>query len=1033
MKISTVTRVSRPIHALLLSAFLILTARPLAADEKDSARAEWMTGYLKLESGDKAVANNNVVVAAGLYKEALAIFENVQQKYPNWNPTLLKYRIAYCQQQIGKLEAKYQSDTSELSKEDLVVLSARQTEQIQQLTSSLDELKTRVSTLSESLGNMQAAAQKSNALEAAVATLSTEKKMLEDEAVRLNLRLKEALDQLAKLSAAAELQGKLTQAEDALRAAQESINTLKATNVQQLDAAAAAKAQASDLNRQLDDARAQLSGLNTAARANKEILDAQAETINKQTIQLAAQEAKLALAEKTSREQAQASSSHEREKAAMAAELAELRQFRDRTNAEREADKKSMSASADSARKEIQALSGEVAALNTQLAETKAQAQQLAGDLAGSRQQLASDRAKVITLEEARMNLLGELERTKSKLSQAETQNLKLVADVNALTVQQRSNTDSSKTLNQKIAESNVQLDTLRKEMASQTQKLQVQTALTTRQENVIAQMTKVIADNENSKKALTQQVAELNDKLSGRQDQLALLEQHKNTIAELNVKIQTLEAQSGNKALAEGKPDDKTGQTATAPTNLEKELAAYREKLSAVAEAEKKARSERDELEKKLRDETALRTQQEGAIASLLQQRRSKESESTEASKTQTDGGKLEQQLRELTAERRLHEQELSLLRQAREQQNLQLSMAKQQVAKLEDELRTEKMKAAFPGQPAAINAGALTSAAGSGALQDEVKALHQRLQDKDKQLLEQDKQLMAKERDLIAKNQLLQAMAGSEQEKVAWVKQLDELTKQTRQEQKQRQELEKALVDKEKQRAKDLADMENKLIQVTAELTRLEQERVKNEAEIVRKETDRASKEREKKVAINQALRQGLEAERAGNAAAAKEFYGQVLANDPQNNMALQRLGIIAASSGNDAEAIKYLEQSFKQNPDDADTLLALGTAMARQDKLDLAISMLSRAVAINDKNAGAARAYGMALLSVGWRDAAESQLKRAIALQPDDGNATYNVAVLMATSKPPRLEEARQWYLQALKAGAQPDPAMDALLKK
>lgn len=1270
MKIINTTRISRRIHAILLSAFLALSALSLTADEKDSARAEWMTGYVKLESGDKAVASNNVVVATGLYKEALDIFENVQRKYPNWNPTLLKYRIAYCQQQIEKLEAKYQSDTSELSKEDLIALTARQAEQIQQLTTSLDELKTRVGTLSESLGNMQAATQKSGAFEAAVATLSAEKKTLEDEAVRLNLRLKEALDQVAKLSAGAELQTKLTRAEEALRVAQDNINTLKTTNTQQLDAIATGKAHVADLTRQLDDARTQLGGLNTATKANKEILDAQAETINKQTIQLAALEAKLALAEITSREQAQATSGLQQEKAAMAAELAELRQFKDRVIAEREAEKQSISANADSARKEIQALSGEVAALNTQLAEAKAQAQQLASDLAGRQQQLEGDRAKVITLEEARANLLGELERTKGRLAQAEAQNLKLVADVNALTVQQRNSADSSSTLAQQIAASNAQQDALRKEMATQAQQLLAQTALTTRQENVIAEMTRVITDNDINKKALTQQLADLNDKLAGRQDQLAkleaahqataqelatsqqklaalsqsdqqraaerddllaqrqalqtrlaevlkdaenqkerlqqqlaeqktlveqqqlalakqlenqklaaesqgktqstqlaavnrlelekqllekqladqqrlaaeqrraleeqlataqkalkpldglsqsdaaakrelaavqaslnvakadldastqtqqtqlaLLDQHKNTIAELSAKIQTLEAQSTNKALAEEKlsqslrskdeqgsalakrigeleeaiktTSSKAEQEAIARTRLEKERDAYQaklaaaeaktkqlqdaqDKLAAAEAAEKKARAERDELDKKLQQEIAQRIQQEGAIAGMLQQRRNQESELAEASKTRTDTGKLEQQLRELASEKQIREQELSALRQAREQQNLQLSMAKQQVAKLEDELRTEKMKAAFPGQPAVTNETAATSiapatTAGSTALQDEVKALHQRLQDKDKQLLDQDKQLMAKERDLMAKNQLLQAMAGSEQEKVAWMKQLDELGKRAQQEQQQRQELEKALADKEKQRAKDLADMETKLIQVTAELTRLEQERVRSEADLIRKETDRTTKEREQKVAINQALRQGLEAERAGNANSAKDFYSQVLAKEPQNTMALQRLGIIAATSGNDAETIKYLEQSFKQNPDDADTLLALGTAMVRQSKPDLAISMLSRAVALDNKNAGAVRAYGMALLSAGWRDAAESQLKRAVTLQPNDGDAAYNLAVLMATSQPPRLDEARQWYQKAIKAGAQTDPGMDALLKK
>ena len=141
----------------------------------------------------------------------------------------------------------------------------------------------------------------------------------------------------------------------------------------------------------------------------------------------------------------------------------------------------------------------------------------------------------------------------------------------------------------------------------------------------------------------------------------------------------------------------------------------------------------------------------------------------------------------------------------------------------------------------------------------------------------------------------------------------------------------------------------METKAHPVTAELTRLEQERVRSEAiSFARKPTAPPRNASRRSPSIRHCARAWKQNGPYANSA--KEFYSQVLANEPQNTMALQRLGIIAATSGNDAETIKYLEQSFKQNPDDADTLLALGTAMVRQSKPDLAISMLSRAVALD-----------------------------------------------------------------------------------
>ena len=151
-----------------------------------------------------------------------------------------------------------------------------------------------------------------------------------------------------------------------------------------------------------------------------------------------------------------------------------------------------------------------------------------------------------------------------------------------------------------------------------------------------------------------------------------------------------------------------------------------------------------------------------------------------------------------------------------------------------------------------------------------------------------------------------------------------------------------------------------------------------------------------------------------------------------EPENRIALQRLGIIAANLGNDQDTIKYLQRAFRQDPDDPDTLFALGYSLIRQSEPDWAISMLARAVALNPKNPDIARTYGMALATLGWTQAAEIQLEKAHNLKKEDPEAPLALAILLGSAKPPRIEEAKKWYQIAIQNGAQRDPGLDAVLK-
>ncbi len=194
---------------------------------------------------------------------------------------------------------------------------------------------------------------------------------------------------------------------------------------------------------------------------------------------------------------------------------------------------------------------------------------------------------------------------------------------------------------------------------------------------------------------------------------------------------------------------------------------------------------------------------------------------------------------------------------------------------------------------------------------------------------------------------------------------------------------------------------------------------------------DAERDRRTREHQLIVRGLLRRGLLAEKNHDLDMAASNYADVLRHSPENIVALQRMGLIAAERGDDDGAARYLQQAFKLNPDDVDILLHLGTTLMRQKKLDWAISTLMRAVALTPDNASARRCLGVAFSSTGWLDAAETQLRRSFELDQHDNQAAFNLAILLASRSPARLDEAREWYQRALDLGSSEDAGLNELL--
>jgi Flp pilus assembly protein TadD len=193
--------------------------------------------------------------------------------------------------------------------------------------------------------------------------------------------------------------------------------------------------------------------------------------------------------------------------------------------------------------------------------------------------------------------------------------------------------------------------------------------------------------------------------------------------------------------------------------------------------------------------------------------------------------------------------------------------------------------------------------------------------------------------------------------------------------------------------------------------------------------KETAKVANEEE----ITLLLKEGDNADRKGNKQAAIWHYEKILTLIPENNPALTRLAFIYSDKGDDNNTLKYVERSLCYEPYDVHKLLIAAFAYIRKGEYYLALGVLSRAAAQDPKNPELQRYLGIACSNLGWLESAERQFLTAFELDPKSSETAFNLAVLLASSEPPRMPEARKWYKQARELGAETDPGMERLFKE
>jgi tetratricopeptide (TPR) repeat protein len=179
--------------------------------------------------------------------------------------------------------------------------------------------------------------------------------------------------------------------------------------------------------------------------------------------------------------------------------------------------------------------------------------------------------------------------------------------------------------------------------------------------------------------------------------------------------------------------------------------------------------------------------------------------------------------------------------------------------------------------------------------------------------------------------------------------------------------------------------------------------------------------------------------EAAAEGNAAfarkdlkTARKAYEKVLDLAPGNLLGLVNLGVVEFSAGNTARAEELLKRAVRIRLETPAAWLTLGIIYMDQEKPDEALASLTQAALYDPSNARVRNFLGVVMGRKGWTDAAQAELRRAVELDPAYADAQYNLAAFYLEEKPPAIELARRHYTRAIELGAEPDPAIEKVLK-
>ena len=163
----------------------------------------------------------------------------------------------------------------------------------------------------------------------------------------------------------------------------------------------------------------------------------------------------------------------------------------------------------------------------------------------------------------------------------------------------------------------------------------------------------------------------------------------------------------------------------------------------------------------------------------------------------------------------------------------------------------------------------------------------------------------------------------------------------------------------------------------------------------------------------------------------AEAATSYSDVLRADPKNSSGFAGLAMAKIQLNKLDEAEVTLKKSLAYNPTSANTHYLLGVTLFRRNSLNEALSSFQKCLDIDGKNARARHYLGVIASKMGLADRAEREFKATLAIDPTYSEAYFNLAVLYVTWDPPKWDEARKNYKEALRLGMKSDTNLEKIL--
>ena len=138
-----------------------------------------------------------------------------------------------------------------------------------------------------------------------------------------------------------------------------------------------------------------------------------------------------------------------------------------------------------------------------------------------------------------------------------------------------------------------------------------------------------------------------------------------------------------------------------------------------------------------------------------------------------------------------------------------------------------------------------------------------------------------------------------------------------------------------------------------------------------------------------LDESLRRGTEAIRAGHYEDAEKWFHSAVETNPDNSSALMELGVAELGLGHPDEAADHLHKAIGISPEMPGANLFLGIAFVQMHRADDAIAALRRETEHDPTNAQAWMWQGVAELQDGHPEKATEPFDRAAELAPNDLN--------------------------------------------